>query len=120
MKNRGGVVIMVNNLLQTKPHPLSLSALRFCVTLLAIFHSPYTLPRSVSRSIFVATLTKTAGVGGILPFWHAGDAVKRSTIEEGGMGTGGRGVAPRPRGRTLTHEDQARLMSRHSRGSRYE
>src|SRR5258707_991212 len=56
---------MVNHLLETR-HPLSSSAVRLCVAVaVPSFHSPYTLPSSVSRNPFVChSYENTRGVGG--------------------------------------------------------
>src|SRR5882762_458297 len=65
MKNRGGVVIMVNHLLQTS-HPFSSSVLRFCVSapsLSSILRTHFQVPDPVSP--LLAILTRTPG--GILP-----------------------------------------------------
>src|SRR6266478_717111 len=64
MKNRGGVVIMVNHLLQTS-RPFSSSALRFCVSApspSSILRTHFQVPYPVSP--LLAILTKTPGVWG--------------------------------------------------------
>ncbi len=63
---------MVNHLLETS-HPLSSSALRLYVAVPS-FHSPYTLPSSVSRNSFVChSYENTRGCGGILPILECAD-----------------------------------------------
>jgi len=56
---------MVNHLLETR-HPLASSVLRLRVSVaVPSFHSPYTLPSSVSRNSFVCrSYENTRGVGG--------------------------------------------------------
>jgi len=62
---------MVNQVLETS-HPLSSSALRICVAVPGPpFHSPYTLPSSVSRNSFTChSYENTGGVGVFFPFWN--------------------------------------------------
>jgi hypothetical protein len=57
-KTGGGVVIMVNQVLETSHPPSSHPVPPW----LPVSHLPYTLPSSVSRNSLFAILTKTAGV----------------------------------------------------------
>jgi len=69
MKNRGGVVIMVNHLLQTS-HPFSSSVLRFCVSApspSSILRTHYQVPDPVSPLLAIPTRTP-GGVGVFFPF----------------------------------------------------
>ncbi len=64
-----GVVIMVNHLLETS-HPFFLRSATPCLCGCPVFHSPYTLPSSVSRKSFVChSYENTGGVGVLFPFW---------------------------------------------------
>ena len=60
-KTGRGVVTMANHLLETS-HPLSSSALRLCAAVAApSFHSPYTLPSSVSRKSCICHSYRNTG-----------------------------------------------------------
>ncbi len=70
-KHGGGLAIMVKQALQTSHPPSCPPSVSPRLWGCCIFHSPYTLPSSVSRKSFAChSYENTGGVGVFFPFWN--------------------------------------------------